>query len=232
MNNLTVTEYQEQRVLTTHQIAESYGTDIRVISNNFNRNRERYIIGKHFICLEGEALKLFKTNHQFDESLKINKLYLWTEKGALLHAKSLNTDRAWEVYDKLVDTYFKKAKPLSELEILKQSIEILDKQEVRITKLENNMTIDHGQALDLRQLGARRVIELCGSKKTNAYKELSKKIFAELWHDFKEFFHINSYCNTLISRFDEALNYVAQWTPSNNTLIAIRDSNSQINLKM
>ena len=34
-------------------------------------------------------------------------LYLWTEKGALLHAKSLNTDKAWEVYDYLVDFYFR-----------------------------------------------------------------------------------------------------------------------------
>lgn len=32
---------------------------------------------------------------------------LWTEKGALLHAKSLNTDKAWEVYDWLVDFYFR-----------------------------------------------------------------------------------------------------------------------------
>lgn len=34
-------------------------------------------------------------------------LYFWTEKGALLHAKSLNTDKAWEVYDYLVDFYFR-----------------------------------------------------------------------------------------------------------------------------
>ena len=58
--------------------------------------------------LEGDALREFKANHQFDEQLKFStKLYLWTERGALLHAKSLNTDRAWEVYDRLVETYFR-----------------------------------------------------------------------------------------------------------------------------
>ena len=36
-------------------------------------------------------------------------MYFWTEKGAFLHAKSLNTDKAWELYDKLVDCYFRKA---------------------------------------------------------------------------------------------------------------------------
>ncbi|MGN0348205.1 MAG: ORF6N domain-containing protein [Roseburia sp.] len=73
MDNLRITEYRGIRVLTTQQIAEAYETDAKVISNNYNRNKDRYIEGKHFICLEGSELKEFKTNHQFDESSKINK---------------------------------------------------------------------------------------------------------------------------------------------------------------
>lgn len=53
--------------------------------------------GKHFYCLTGEELKAFREIHELPKNL--NTLYLWTEKGALLHAKSLNTDKAWEVYD-------------------------------------------------------------------------------------------------------------------------------------
>lgn len=106
MEEIKVTEYNNIRVLTTQQLAEAYEADSKTISNNFNRNRERYIEGKHFICLEGEDLREFKTSHQFDESSRINKLYLWTEKGTFLHAKSLNTDKAWEVYDRLVENYF------------------------------------------------------------------------------------------------------------------------------
>ena len=101
MDGLTVIEYKEQRVLTTQQIAGVYGTTDKVISNNFNRNKDRYIEEKHFICLEGADLRAFKTSHQFEESSKVNRLYLWTRKGAFLHAKSLNTDVAWAVYDKL-----------------------------------------------------------------------------------------------------------------------------------
>lgn len=49
-----------------------------------------------------------KVKRQFDTQFKYAKMiYLWTEKGALLHAKSLNTDKAWEVYDYLVDFYFR-----------------------------------------------------------------------------------------------------------------------------
>lgn len=107
--NLQVIEKNGERVLLTSQLAESYGTDVRTISNNFNRNKERYTEGKHFYCLAGDELKEFKTIHQNDEQFKhVSVIYLWTEKGALLHAKSLGTDKAWEVYDYLVESYFNK----------------------------------------------------------------------------------------------------------------------------
>ena len=99
MNNLQVTEYKNQRILTTQQLAEAYETDSAIISNNFNRNKERYTKGKHYYCLEGEEKRDFLNHHQIDDgSKKAFQLYLWTQKGALLHAKSLNTDKAWEVY--------------------------------------------------------------------------------------------------------------------------------------
>ena len=113
MQNLQVVEIEGKRVLTTSQLAKSYGTTRQIISNNYTRNRERYVVGKHFIPLEGQPLKEFKASHQIDDNLKFaHVIYLWTEKGALLHAKSLNTDKAWEVYDYLVDFYFRaKEKP-------------------------------------------------------------------------------------------------------------------------
>lgn len=106
MNDIQKVEYNGILVLTTQQIAEAYGTNTDTITKNFNRNKDRYASRKHYICLEGEELRNFKTNGQIDLSLKLNKLYLWTKKGAFLHAKSLNTDTAWEVYDRLVDSYF------------------------------------------------------------------------------------------------------------------------------
>ncbi|MGN0506652.1 MAG: ORF6N domain-containing protein [Lachnospiraceae bacterium] len=101
-------EVQGIRVLTTRQLANAYDTTLSSINNNFSRNKKRYIIGKHYIPIEGEELKQLRSSHQIDGELKgVPKAYLWTEKGALLHAKSLNTDKAWEVYDYLVDFYFR-----------------------------------------------------------------------------------------------------------------------------
>jgi hypothetical protein len=88
MNQLKVVSINGQRVLTTAQLAESYGADSDRITKNFNRNKERYKNGKHFILLEGDELKEFRATSQIDLLPNVHRLYLWTEKGAWLHAKS------------------------------------------------------------------------------------------------------------------------------------------------
>lgn len=102
-------EVKGLRVLTTSQIAQAYETKEIQIHQNFKNNRARFIEGKHYIALSGDELKSFKNHLEKIEVVKnrTSHLYLWTEKGALLHAKSLNTDKAWEVYDYLVDFYFR-----------------------------------------------------------------------------------------------------------------------------
>lgn len=119
MHNLQIIQSRGINVLTSKQIAEWYGTTTEIIKKNFSNNREKYIEGKHYIALSGDELKAFKKQVNNlplvnDEVKKVHlvanrtsHLYLWTEKGALLHAKSLNTDKAWEVYDYLVDYYFR-----------------------------------------------------------------------------------------------------------------------------
>lgn len=108
LEELQVLEREDMRVLTTPQIAKLYGTTRKIISYNFQYNKKKYVEGKHYIKLEGSELSEFKSCLDGQDSLKYaHTLYLWTEKGALLHAKSLNTDKAWEVYDYLVDFYFR-----------------------------------------------------------------------------------------------------------------------------
>ncbi len=109
MQKIRTIEKMGMRVLTSRQLAEAYESEPIQIQQNFSNNRKRFIEGKHYILLIGEELKRFKRNlENFEVVAKTaNRLYLWTEKGALLHAKSLNTDKAWEVYDYLVDFYFR-----------------------------------------------------------------------------------------------------------------------------
>lgn len=98
-------------VITTELLAQLYGTDPIRIQQNYSRNEERFVLGKHFIKLEGAELSVFKKYLRELTSLKIvsqnaRHLTLWTERGAARHAKMLETDQAWEVFEKLEDCYF------------------------------------------------------------------------------------------------------------------------------
>jgi uncharacterized protein YukE len=138
--NLMVIEQNGQRVLTTQQLAEAYGTDMERIQVNFNRNKERYKEGKHFILLQGEELRQFKATYQIDNQLKFaTKLYLWTEKGAWLHAKSLNTDEAWEAYERLVDEYYRVKENAINIQMLSPQLQALVSLELRQKQLEKEL---------------------------------------------------------------------------------------------
>lgn len=125
MTDLMVIEQQGVRVLTTAQLAESYGTESQIITNNFNRNKGRYEEGKHYIRLTGVEKREFCNLNQIDVGTKAANFYLWTERGALLHAKSLNTDKAWEVYDQLVETYFRAKKAETALQNLSPQLQFM-----------------------------------------------------------------------------------------------------------
>ncbi|ENC0431409.1 TPA: phage antirepressor Ant [Escherichia coli] len=100
-------------VITTELLAQLYDTEILNIQVNFTRNKERFVEGKHFFKAVGEELKnlrLTLSKSQNPISPKTRSLILWTERGAARHAKMLETDQAWEVFEKLEDCYFSQCK--------------------------------------------------------------------------------------------------------------------------
>lgn len=222
MNNLTVTEYKNIRVLTTQQIAEAYGTDTKIISKNFSRNKERYIEGKHFICLEGEELKEFKTKRHFDDSSRINKLYLWTEKGAFLHAKSLNTDKAWEVYDRLVDEYFEKPKlPLwtmdDKIQILAQgNIELKEKIDAvndDLQEFKRDMPLLALECQKITKAKNQKVVPMLGGKDAPAYKDnsLRQLVYSDIDAQLRREFGVNTYKAIKRNQCDVAIKIINEY---------------------
>lgn len=239
MNDLTVTEYKNIRVLTTQQIAEAYESDVRIISNNFNRNKERYVEGKHFVCLEGEELKAFKTNHHFDESSRINKLYLWTEKGAFLHAKSLNTDRAWEVYDRLVDTYFEKKPQLpswtidDKIQILAQGNikleEKIDKVNEDLQEFKRDMPLLALECQKITKAKNQKVVPILGGKNAPAYKDnsLRQLVYSDIDAQLRREFGVNTYKAIKRNTCDMAIKIINEYELPMYLKDRIDDANAQ-----
>ncbi len=102
--------------------------------------------------------------------------------------------------------------------------------EERIEKLENTMTIDYGQQKYISDLVSKVVIEVLGGKKSNAYDEIGKKVFAECNRDVKTYFDVNARNNIPKLRYQEAVEYIKEWTPCTNTKMMIRDCNAQMRM--
>ena len=117
-------------------------------------------------------------------------------------------------------------KRLTPEEMMRIQLGMVDDHENRIEHLENTMTIDYGQQQELKKAVNKRVIEILGGKKAPAYKELSKKVFAECNHDIQDYFAVNSRNNIPSLRFENALEYVEGWNPSNNTILDVRSCNA------
>ncbi len=127
MNNAQVIELHNQRLLTTEQLAEFYEAATNQIKQNYGRNKEKFIEGKHFYLLEGEELKAFKsqvTNSHLPISKFASQLYLWTKRGASRHSKILNTDKAWDTYDELEENYFN-PKPVVDTSSLSLELQLM-----------------------------------------------------------------------------------------------------------
>ena len=239
MNNLTVTEYKNIRVLTTQQIAEAYETDTRIISNNFNRNKERYIEGKHFVRLEGDEKREFINHHQFDDGSKNAKtLYLWTEKGAFLHAKSLNTDKAWEVYDRLVDEYFEKPKLPSwtmddKIQILAQgNIELKEKIEAvndDLQEFKRDMPLLALECQKITKAKNQKVVPMLGGKGAPAYKDnsLRQLVYSDIDSQLRREFGVNTYKAIKRNQCDMAIKIINEYELPMYLKDRIDDTNAQ-----
>lgn len=101
-------EWKGQRVITTAQLAEVYETSMDNVRVNFNNNKDKFQMGKHYFLLKGEALREFKhcVNDIYAVKPSTRQRYLWTHRGASRHCKILDTEKAWEQFDNLEEAYF------------------------------------------------------------------------------------------------------------------------------
>lgn len=144
-----------------------------------------------------------------------------------------------EVAEKLV-SYQLKAKDVLAKAFIKpmskelQAIFAIDERTVeldsRITKLENNTTIDYSQQEELRTLGTKKVVAVLGGTDAPAYRELNKKVFSSFWRDYKRKLEVNSYKNTLVKDFEAGKQAIINWCPSKEVSFMIRGCNAQIRM--
>ncbi|EEJ2341140.1 ORF6N domain-containing protein [Salmonella enterica subsp. enterica serovar Oslo] len=143
--SLSPVAYNQSPVITTELLAQIYGTTAHSITKNHRSNADRFILGKHYYKVVGEELATLRiTFGDLQISPKTRSLILWTERGAARHAKMLETDQAWEVFEKLEDCYFSQKQPATTRQV-EPAVDMLN--------IDILIQIRDGNVKDIRQIG-------------------------------------------------------------------------------
>ena len=71
VNTLQPILHNQIPVITTELLAQLYGTERQRLTNNFNRNKERFIEGKHFFRIEGKELRELKNKNSLRVPVRV-----------------------------------------------------------------------------------------------------------------------------------------------------------------
>lgn len=217
-------EYNGQRVVTFKDIDMVHERPDGTARVTFNSHKDKFEVEEdYFVCDAYEAKKQFGISAP-------NGITLVTEQGYLMLVKPFGDDLAWEIQRKLVKSYFNMKKRMSPEEMMRVQLGMIDGHEERIKALEDTMTIDHGQQRVLERTVNKTVIDVLGGNQSNAYHEISRKVFAECNRDLKNRFNVNSRDDVPRKDYEQAIEYAKSWRPCTNTMLLIRDCNAQMTI--
>lgn len=113
-----------------------------------------------------------------------------------------------------------------------QTAQRVDVFEEKVSDLEKSTTIDSSQQHTLEKVAKTTAIRTLGGIDSRAYQLMSRKIFSNIWRDYKNYFKLGSYRDTLKTDYENAKNYLESWSPEVNTSLKIKEYNSQLAMNL
>ena len=102
-------KWRDEYVMTTETLALFFDVPTDNIKHNFRNNYDRFAEGRHYFKVEGRELRDLVKNFPQVANNRTPMLYLWTRRGVARHAKMINSDVAWDIFELLEDAYFNRA---------------------------------------------------------------------------------------------------------------------------
>lgn len=182
--------YQGVPVLTTEMLAQAYEVEPYQIRQNFRNNRERFVEGKHFFIITSGELKEFRLQVESfysQISPKVRALTLWTERGAARNAKMLDSDRAWDVFELLEETFFRVVRPAPS---------------PTPDDFTGTLSITPEQQCTLHEI-VRAKVEVFP-------KNQRPSLYAQAWSRFNTHFRLAKYCQLQREKMSEGITYLTR----------------------
>ena len=99
---------QGKKAMLVQDVALIHGKELRQINQAINMNRNRFKDGIDIIDLlnQSDGFRKIANENGWIGSNRTKHVYVLSERGYAKLLKILDDDRAWEIYDELVDNYF------------------------------------------------------------------------------------------------------------------------------
>ena len=100
---------KDKKAMTINDIAVIHSTTVKRLNELINRNRKRFKNGIDIIdLLSNKNFEVVLNDLGFNQNQinRSNHIYLLSERGYAKLLKIMDDDKAWEIYDELVDNYF------------------------------------------------------------------------------------------------------------------------------
>lgn len=223
---LQVKEYNGQRIVSFSDVDIVHNRPSGTAHRNFKANKcylhenEDYYVLKPRDILKDEFRPLGFEN---EKPANRGTIYL-TESGYLLLVKSFTDDLAWHVQRQLVNSYFKLKELTTSVQEttnavmltpqdLQSAVEVIHDCASVFQSMIDYATINYQQQNELLQAAKDRVNYLLGGAHSVKYKKHSRTYFKNLWIQFCQAFHCDSYknLNPLYMADNVARNWIASW---------------------
>lgn len=183
------------------------------------------------------------STYKVENNNKTYECYLLTKKGCEMVANKLTGEKGVIFTAKYVNRFAEMEQkiklPKTDREILFLSVKVqeetaqrVDVFEEKVSDLEKSTTIDSSQQYMLERIAKTTVISALGGIDSRAYQLMSRKLFSNIWRDYKNYFKLGSYRDTLKTDYENAKNYLESWSPEVNTSLKIKEYNSQLAMNL
>ena len=231
MTDIILSMQNGEPVVSSRQIAESFEKNHRDVLRAADNLKEDV---RNFA-------QMFFESTEPDSYGREQRTYLMNRDGFSLLVMGFTGKAALEWKLKYIQAFNEMEKKLSTPQMPKlskelQALFLLDdrtqRQEQRLSALENTTTVDYDQQRVLRKCISKSVIGSLGGENAPAYTDphVRGKVYSECNRDVQDWFRVNSVGNIPRKRFDEAVEYIQRWKPSTNTVMLIQQSNGQTSM--
>ena len=226
-----------KKAMLVKDIAEIHGKEVKEINRLINNNIDRF---KKDIDLID--LKQVISNHLFSEYGftkaqwgNSNNIYLLSERGYSKLLKILEDDKAWEVYEELVDNYFSMRAEQKRLPSTREAIQQLllqgveevnqrvDVMEERLSNVEENAKLDTGDYNVISKRVKKRVYEVARAYGLNVKQsKLLSPLFKDINGGIKRIANVDARTQLCKKHYQSVMDFINDWEPATATRYEIK----------